>query len=269
MNTLKAVLIHDYAGNNLFSHFGNGVKTDPALFSGMLCALDSFNREMLGDNIKSMTCKNGLKLLSDEFYLTKRVTRYHFNIDSSINLDEPLVVKDKNNDYVVASTIPDFNGVSHSLSELLPKFGAEPKLISVFNYCSDKPFGFVHYNPEYVFEPTIVKQPKMGVYYCVIYDSRDDSLGDYFVESKFEEIGFLLKKQSQLIGPAVSWGGTSILANLKPIINDFFKQYLIDRSMLAGSKLFDNVKIPELGINEQTISEMKKKASELKQLFND
>jgi len=106
MTSLKAVLINDYSGNNLFSYFGNDVRTDALLFAGMFCALDSFNKELLGAGIKSMTCRNGLRAVFDEFYLEKRVTRHHLIINSNLLLDEPLVSGVKPDEYVIGSSIP-------------------------------------------------------------------------------------------------------------------------------------------------------------------
>jgi len=92
--------------------------------------------------------------------------------------------------------------------------------------------------PEYVFDLSR-KQSKLGVFYCMIYDGRDESLGANFVKSKFHELGFLLQSMPMQLGPAVSWGDVSYLSQLRIKVEEFSKCYERDRAKLAGDSIFN------------------------------
>ncbi len=103
----------------------------------------------------------------------------------------------------------------------------------------------------------------------MIFDKRDEQLNG-FVEKQFNKLEQLLKENVNVIGPALLWGDVSLIDNyLKQGINDFAKDYKIERSNLSVGELLNDVpKMTKLKVNDELAEKMKEKIDSLVKLLN-
>ncbi len=246
---LYGFVVYDSIGKCLVHYFKKSL-ISPDLVSGLLSAMQSFSKELLGSEPKIVRLNNGVSMRYEDF---------NIEIIEDVNISYCSSLKGKklvelNGNYVTLDSLSDDLKL-----KLAPKALTLDELICALknnekSYYGDS-FKF-HFEKRYV--PTN-RPGDLRVNYAIIYDAVDENIemldGEPFINWFLKRLGALLKKKAQYLGKAVELGETNGLedkfAEDFSLLAKFYencRKYLISKNLV---KLPLNLPNPNLcGLND-------------------
>ncbi len=155
-DSLKVILIQDYAGNSLLSYLSSDTHTNPNLISGLISALNSFNREVIGGRLKEIESTNGLKLRIDSFYINKELYKKHLIYDSELKPETRLfpqkIKGELTGNYFLSNTVNEEMQNEVYFSKIINSLSLNQRVMYFIDFKTRKVKYTLKYTPEYQFK---------------------------------------------------------------------------------------------------------------------